>query len=230
MSKIMIVDDDLALADVLVFTLRRAGFDTLLAHNGIDALELFARETPDLLVLDWGLPGLDGLEVCTRLRAVSAVPILMLTVHQSDDDVVAALEAGADEYVPKPFSPRQLVARIRSLLRRTIGDTREILTAGMLTLDPERRELIVEGQDPLHLTRLETRLMQAFLQNPRRVLSAESLILRVWGQEGATQEMLKQLVYRLRNKLDLIPADRSLLENLVGQGYVLNLPDLPVSN
>lgn len=225
MSKILIVDDDLSLADVLVFTLRRAGFETILAHNGLDALELFAREAPDLLVLDWGLPGMDGLEVCTRLRATSSAPVLMLTVHQSDDDVVAALEAGADEYVTKPFSPRQLVARIRSLLRRTTGETTQELTAGPLTLDAERRELSFEGRAPLHLTRLEARLMRAFLQNPGRVLPAESLILRVWGQEGATHEMLKQLVYRLRNKLDLVPADRSLLENVVGQGYVLNLPN-----
>lgn len=225
MSTILIVDDDLALADVLVFTLRRAGFDTLLAHNGLDALELFARQAPDMVVLDWGLPGMDGLEVCTRLRAVSEAPILMLTVHQSDDDVVAALEAGADEYVAKPFSPRQLVARIRSLLRRTVGDAREILAVGTLTLDPERRELVFEGRPPLHLTRLETRLMQAFLQNPGRLLPAESLILRVWGQAGATQEMLKQLVYRMRNKLELTPGDRSILENVVGQGYILNLPN-----
>jgi two-component system response regulator MtrA len=227
MSKILIVDDDLALADVLVFTLRRAGFDTLLAHNGPDALAIFTRETPDLLVLDWGLPGMDGLEVCTRLRADSSAPILMLTVHQSDDNVVAALEAGADDYVTKPFSPRQLVARIRSLLRRTSGDAKEILSAGALTLDPERRELTFEGHPALHLTRLETRLMQAFMQNPGRLLPAESLILRVWGQEGATQEMLKQLVYRLRNKLDLFPGDRSILENVVGQGYMLNLPNHP---
>lgn len=225
MSKILIVDDDLALADVLVFTLRRAGFDTLLAHNGPDALDIFTRETPDLLVLDWGLPGMDGLEVCTRVRADSSAPILMLTVHQSDDDVVAALESGADDYVTKPFSPRQLVARIRSLLRRTSGDAKEILSAGALTLDPERRELTFEGHPTLHLTRLETRLMQSFMQNPGRLLPAESLILRVWGQEGATQEMLKQLVYRLRNKLDIFPGDRSILENVIGQGYVLNLPN-----
>jgi two-component system response regulator MtrA len=230
MSKILIVDDDLALADVLVFTLRRAGFETLLAHNGSDALELFAREAPDLLVLDWSLPGMDGLEVCTRIRSVSNTPILMLTVHQSDDDVVAALEAGADEYVTKPFSPRQLVARIRSLLRRTIGETKGALTVGSLTLHLERRELVAPGHPPTHLTRLETRLMQALMQNPGRILPAESLVFRVWGQGGATQEMLKQLVYRLRNKLVHIAADRSLLENVPGEGYVLNLPDQAPGN
>lgn len=224
MSKILVVDDDLALADVLSFTLRRSGFDVLLAHNGLEALAMFEREAPDLLVLDWTLPLLDGLQVCTRLRAESPVPILMLTVRQSDDEVVAALEAGADDYVTKPFSPRQLVARVRSLLRRSLGVSQETLSSGILSLDPERRELQWAGMPVIHLTRLETRLMQALLQNPGRLLSAESLILRVWGQEGATHEMLKQLIYRLRTKLQPDSDGSSLIENVVGQGYVLNIP------
>jgi DNA-binding response OmpR family regulator len=220
MTKILIVDDDLALADVLAFTLRRAGFDILLAHNGREALECFSRERPDLLVLDWVLPYLDGLEVCRRLRAESNVPILMLTVRHSDDDVVTALEAGADEYITKPFSPRQLVARVRALLRRAVGETNAILRSGSLSLNVERHELYLKGQEPIHLTRLETRLLQALLQNPGCVLSTESLILRVWGSEAATSEMLKQLVYRLRNKLG--PDSQALIETVPNVGYVLN--------
>jgi DNA-binding response OmpR family regulator len=222
MTKILIVDDDLALADVLAFTMRRAGFDILLAHNGRDALECFRRECPDLLVLDWVLPYLDGLEVCRRLRSESNVPVLMLTVRHSDDDVVAALEAGADEYITKPFSPRQLVARVRALLRRSIGESSDILRSGPLSLNVERHELYWEGQPPIHLTRLETRLLQALLQNPSSVLSTESLILRVWGSEAATSEMLKQLVYRLRNKLG--PSSPPLIETIPNAGYVLNPP------
>jgi DNA-binding response OmpR family regulator len=222
MTKILIVDDDLALADVLAFTMRRAGFDILLAHNGRDALECYRCECPDLVVLDWVLPYLDGLEVCRRLRAESTVPVLMLTVRHSDDDVVAALEAGADEYITKPFSPRQLVARIRALLRRSIGESTEILRSGPLSLNVERHELFWEGQPPIHLTRLETRLLQALLQNPGSVLSTESLILRVWGSEAATSEMLKQLVYRLRNKLG--PCSPPLIETIPNTGYVLNPP------
>ena len=223
MTRILIVDDDLALADVLAFTMRRAGYDILLAHNGRDALECFACERPDLLVLDWVLPYLDGLEVCRRVRLDSNVPILMLTVRQADDDVVAALEAGADEYITKPFSPRQLVARVRALLRRAIGESNEILRSGPLSLNVERRELFWKGQPPLRLTRLETRLLQALLQNPGTVLSTESLILRIWGTESATSDMLKQLVYRLRNKLETISSD--LIETIPNTGYVLNPPD-----
>jgi DNA-binding response OmpR family regulator len=224
MAKILIVDDDLALADVLAFTLRRAGFDTVLAHNGREALEKYARELPDLLVLDWVLPYLDGLEVCRRVRADSNLPILMLTVRHSDDDVVAALEAGADEYITKPFSPRQLVARIRALLRRAVGVSKEILHSGPLSLNVERHELYWEGQPPIHLTRLETRLLQALLQNPGCVLTSESLILRVWGPEGATNEMLKQLIYRLRTKLEPEPGSPTVIETIPNTGYVLNPP------
>jgi DNA-binding response OmpR family regulator len=224
MAKILIVDDDLALADVLAFTLRRAGFDIVLAHNGRDALDCFTSEQPDLLVLDWVLPYLDGLEVCRRVRAESNVPILMLSVRHADDDVVAALEAGADEYITKPFSPRQLVARIRALLRRALGEPNEILRSGPLSLNVERHELFWEGQPPIRLTRLETRLLRALLQNPGCVLTSESLILRVWGSEAATHEMLKQLVYRLRVKLEPEPGSPPLIETIPNTGYVLNPP------
>ncbi|MEW5871275.1 MAG: response regulator transcription factor [Chloroflexota bacterium] len=226
MTKILIVDDDLALADVLAFTLRRAGFEVLLAHNGLEALEKYRRELPDLLLLDWALPYLDGLEVCTRVRAASDVPILMLTVRNADDDVVAALEAGADAYITKPFSPRQLVARLRALLRRSGGEFKEILRTGALVLDVERREVYRGGDaSPVRLTRLETRLLQALMQNAGRVLTAESLILRIWGPEGATNDMLKQLVYRLRLKLEPEPDSTLLIENIPGAGYVLNPPE-----
>lgn len=224
MTKILIVDDDLALADVLAFTLRRAGFDVTLAHNGWKALEQYATEQPDLIVLDWTLPHLDGLEVCSRVRANSDIPIIMLTVRNADDDVVAALEAGADEYVTKPFSPRQLVARVRAVLRRAVGEPQETLRAGPLSLDVERREAHWQGRLPIHLTRLETRLLQSLLQNVDCVLTAESLIVRIWGPEGATHDMLKQLVYRLRSKIEPDPSTPTLIETIPNTGYVLNMP------
>ena len=221
MTKILVVDDDLALADVLAFTLRRAGFDVFLAHDGQDALEQYAREMPDLIVLDWMLPDIDGLEVCTRLHSDSNVPIIMLTVRFSDDDVVTALEAGADEYITKPFSPRQVVARVRALLRRAAEEPMEILRAGTLSLDMERHEIKWEGHRPVHLTRLEVRLLQALLQNAGHVLAPKSLIARIWGPEGATQEMLRQLVYRLRNKLDAELGVPISIETIQNEGYVL---------
>jgi DNA-binding response OmpR family regulator len=221
MTKILVVDDDLALADVLAFTLRRSGFDVFLAHDGQDALEQYAREMPDLIVLDWMLPGMDGLEICSRVRSGSNVPIIMLTVRYGDDDVVAALEAGADEYITKPFSPRQLVARVRALLRRVAGEPQEILRAGIFSLDLERREVKWNGHPPIHLTRLEARLLQALLQNAGHVLTTKSLITRIWGPDGATQEMLKQLIYRLRNKLDIEPGVPISIETIQHEGYAL---------
>jgi DNA-binding response OmpR family regulator len=224
MTKILVVDDDLALADVLAFTLRRAGFDVFLAHNGRDARELFVHEKPDLIVLDWMLPGMDGLEVCRQMRSESNVPIIMLTVRYGDDDVVSALEVGADEYITKPFSPRQLVARVRALLRRAVGEVPEILHVGSFYLNVERQEMAWAGRLPVHLTRLEARLLQALLQNSDHVLSTRSLITRVWGTDGASPEMLKQLVYRLRNKLESKPAAPVLIRTIHNQGYVLGAP------
>ncbi|MGE5124214.1 MAG: response regulator transcription factor [Acidobacteriaceae bacterium] len=224
MTKILVVDDDLALSDVLAFAIRRAGFEVANAHDGLTALDKFAAERPDLIVLDWGLPRLDGLEVCTRIRNDSDIPIIMLTVRDSDDDVIAALEAGADEYIVKPFSPRQLIARVRALLRRVVREPQEMLQAGPLAFDAERREVRIGEASPIRLTHLETRLLRALMQNPDRVLNNDSLILRVWGPEGATNEMLKQLVYRLRNKLETEPGAPSLIETIPNAGYVLNIP------
>lgn len=222
MTKILVVDDDLALSDVLAFAIRRAGFEVVNAHDGLSALEQFSKEAPDLIVLDWGLPRLDGLEVCTRIRNESDVPIIMLTVRDTDDNVIAALEAGADEYIIKPFSPRQLIARIRALLRRAAKEPQEMLQAGSLAFDPERREVRLGEGAPTRLTHLETRLLRALMQNPDRVLNNDTLILRVWGPEGATNEMLKQLVYRLRNKLETESGGPSMIETIPNAGYVLN--------
>jgi DNA-binding response OmpR family regulator len=223
-SKILVVDDDLALADVITFSLRRAGFLVVLAHDGQGALEQYSKELPDLILLDWSLPNLDGLEVCHRVRAESNVPIIMLTVHSTDDDVVAALDAGADEYITKPFSPRQLVARIRSVLRRASGEPEITLTAGQLSLDLERHEVRFDGNPPIYLTPMETRLMRALMQNIDHVLTTESLIFRVWGTEGATRHMLKQLIYRLRNKIEPYSGDHTLIETIPNMGYILNTP------
>src|SRR5512137_2287745 len=228
MTKILVVDDDLALSDVLAFAIRRAGFDVTSAHDGLNALEQFSKESPDLIVLDWGLPRMDGLEVCTRIRNESDVPIIMLTVRDTDDNVITALEAGADEYIIKPFSPRQLIARIRALLRRVVSEPQEVLQAGAISFDAERREVRFGESEPVHLTHLETRLLRALMQNPDRVLSNDTLILRVWGPEGATNEMLKQLVYRLRNKLETKPGAASLIETIPNAGYVLNTQNIQV--
>jgi DNA-binding response OmpR family regulator len=222
MTKILVVDDDLALSDVLAFAMRRGGYEVLRAYNGLSALEQFAKEHPDLIVLDWRLPHLDGLDVCTRIRMSSDVPIIMLTVRDSDDNVVAALEAGADDYMVKPFSPRLLMERVRALLWQVVQEPQETLQVGVLMLDTKRRELRVGDGKPVYLTRLETRLLRALMNKPDQVSHNDSLILQIWGPEGATNDMLRQLVLHVRDKLEQVATWATLIEAASSPGYVLN--------
>ena len=220
--KILIVEDDLALADVLSFTLRRAGFTVVTAHDGLAALQTWQESAPNLVLLDLNLPKLDGLGVCRRLREESDVPIIMLTVRGSDEDVVKGLELGADDYIVKPFSPSQLVARVRAILRRT--DTTPPpaeLTTGQLRLDRARNEVQRPNQPPLRLSPLETRLLEALMLNAGQVLTPEVLLNAVWAAEGGERAMLKQLVYRLRNKLEADPSQPTYIETVPGVGYAL---------
>jgi DNA-binding response OmpR family regulator len=220
--KALIVDDDLVLADVLSFTLRRAGFQVFAVHDGQAALDAWRSETPDLIILDLNLPKLDGLEVCQRIREQDNVPIIILSVRGDDDDVVRGLELGADDYVPKPFSPRQLVARAQAVLRRAgVTPTAGPLTAGDLTLDLTRRELERAGQMLAQLTPLECRLMEVLMLNVGHVLPADTLITQIWGPAGGDRTMLKQLVHRLRAKIEPDPTQQPYLETVPGVGYAL---------
>lgn len=222
--KALIIDDDLALADVLSFTLRRAGYQVVVANDGLLALERWRTEAPDFIILDLNLPRLSGLEVCQRIRKESDIPILILSVRDEDDDVVAALGYGADDYMTKPFSPRQLVARVEAVLRRS-GSERPVseqLTAGDLILDSQRGVIFVEQQLPVHLTPLENRLMQTLMINQNQVMPAQNLIDHVWGPAGGDRAMLKQLVYRLRAKIASV-STRTQIENLPGVGYCLSI-------
>ncbi len=220
--KALIVDDDLVLADVLSFTLRRAGFQVGTAHDGLAALEAWQAESPDLIILDLNLPKLDGLTVCQRIREQSNTPIIILSVRGEDDDVVRGLEMGADDYITKPFSPRQLVARAQAVLRRTgVTPTAGPLSAGDLTLDSSRRELYRSGELLTQLTPLECRLMEVLMLNVGHVLPADTLIAQVWGPAGGDRTMLKQLVHRLRAKLEPDPTSLPYLETVPGVGYAL---------
>jgi DNA-binding response OmpR family regulator len=201
--KILTVEDDLALSDILAFTLRRAGFEAVPAYDGEAALEKWTSEQPDLILLDLNLPKLNGLEVCRRIRSESKTPIIMLSVRGADEDVVKGLEYGADDYVVKPFSPSQLVARIRAVMRRAGVEVRPgNLEAGGFVLLRERNEVQHEGQPPVRLTQLEARLLEALMLNAGRVLTSDQLIAAVWGADGGDRAMLKQVVYRLRAKFD----------------------------
>jgi DNA-binding response OmpR family regulator len=219
---ILVVEDDLALSDVISFTLRRAGFAVATAYDGESALESWLALDPRLVLLDLNLPKLDGLALCRRIRAESKTPIIILSVQGNDETIVAGLELGADDYIVKPFSPTQLVARIRAVLRRADAlPAQGPLQVGEIQLDRSRNEVQRPDQPPVRLTPLETRLLETLLVNVGQVVTAQQLIAATWGADGGDRTMLKQLVYRLRAKLDLTPQSATQLETVPNIGYTL---------
>jgi DNA-binding response OmpR family regulator len=223
--KILVVDDDRVLADVVAFTLRREGFQVVQAHDGQMALERWLEDQPDLIVLDVNLPKLDGFAVCRRIREQSDIPIILLTVRDEEDDIVKGLGFGADDYVTKPFSPRQLVARVQAVLRRT-GKLAApaIRQVGALVLDPSRREARLDQGTAIALTPLESRLLDYLMLNAGHILTAEAIIEHVWGAEGGDRDMLRQLVRRLRSKVEPDPTQPTYIETVPGLGYGLSNP------
>ena len=215
--KALIVDDDRVLADVVAFTLRREGFEVTKVYDGEAALQAFAQIEPDLVVLDVNLPKLNGFEICRQIRQHDDTPILLLTVRDEEDDIVRGLELGADDYITKPFSPRQLVARAQAVLRRAgKRTTPAVRQVGQLTLDPNRREIRVEETElAANLTPLEYQLLDYFMLNVGHVLTTDSIIEHVWGAEGGDRDMLRQLVRRLRSKIALVtPENEAALAQL----------------
>ena len=219
--KVLIVDDDLALADVLSFTMRRAGYEVIMAHDGQSALDRWSDQNPDLIILDLNLPKLDGLKVCQQIRAQSSTPIIILTVRGDEDDVVKGLELGADDYIVKPFSPRQLVARAEAVLRRvtTSPVSPAPIQAGDLTLDSSRSEVHRGNEGVVQLTKLECKLMETLMINRGSVLPIDTLIDSVWGPSAGDRVMLKQLVYRLRRKIEPDPSKPKYIQTVAGVGY-----------
>jgi DNA-binding response OmpR family regulator len=221
--KILVVDDDLELLGLIAYALRQAGYLVVEATDGPAALEVAEREQPALVVLDVNLPRMDGFEVCRRLRERSAVPILMLTVRGAEEDMVKALDLGADDYLAKPFSPRILTARVRALLRRAGGEKPAPIEVGAFRLDLEAQKVSVNGGPSVHLTQLEFRLLQLLLANVGAPLPAERLLRHVWGVRGeGDRQLLKQLVRRLRQKIEADPAAPAYLKAVAGVGYSLN--------
>jgi DNA-binding response OmpR family regulator len=231
--KALVVDDDRVLADLVSFTLRREGFQVVQAFDGENALQRWAEEQPDIVILDINLPktvpATDGFTVCRRIREGSDVPIILLTVRQEEDDIVYGLKMGADDYILKPFSPRQLVARVQAILRRSNrGPASSILQAGPLSLDPSRREVRVMGNSPesapVSLTALETRLLEYMILHAGLILTNQDLIDHIWGPGGGDRDMLRQLVRRLRMKIEPDPTQPIYIETIPGQGYGLKKP------
>ena len=220
--KILIADDDSDLRGLIAFALRQAGYLVVEAEDGAAALRLFEREQPDLAILDVNMPLLSGFDVCKRMRAASALPIMLLTVRSGEEDHVHGLDIGADDYLTKPFSPRTLLARVRALLRRS-GETAAAVGSGHLTLDIERQAVQIRGGAPIRLTHLEFRLLQYLLANDGHVITAERLTTHVWGYQGSgDRQLLKQLVHRLRQKVEEDPANPHYVVTAPGIGYVVN--------
>jgi DNA-binding response OmpR family regulator len=234
--KALVIDDDRVLADLVAFTLRREGFQVVQGYDGEAALQSWDKEQPDLIVLDVNLPKLDGFAVCRRIREQADTPIILLTVRGEEDDIVRGLELGADDYISKPFSPRQLVARAQAVLRRAgKASTPAIVQAGELIMDAGRRELRIGQGPPVPLTPLESRLLGYLMVNAGHVLTTEALIDHVWGAEGGDRDMLRQLVRRLRAKVARAcgvaepdsAARPGYIETVPGLGYGLTLPAAP---
>ncbi len=217
--KILLVEDDLALSDVICFTLRRAGFEMIPLYDGASAIDAYTATRPALIVLDLNLPKQDGFTVCRHIRSQGTTPIIILSVRSNDEVIVQALELGADDYIVKPFSPAQLVARIRAVLRRAgTTPTPSLLECDGWTLDTTRHEVRWASADAVRLTDLEVQLLEVLMRNAGHVLTADALIQAVWGVDGASRAMLKQLVYRLRAKLETLQQGETI-ETVPGVGY-----------
>jgi DNA-binding response OmpR family regulator len=192
------------------------------ASDGPSAIHAFRGESPDLAVLDINMPGASGFQVCEAIRAQSRIPIMMLTVRGEEEDLVKALELGADDYLTKPFSPRTLLARIKALLRRAGIESSGPVSAGRLALDAEEHTVRIDNGEPVRLTKLELRLLQMLLASVGRTVSSDRLLIQVWGHRNSgDRQLLKQLVHRLRHKIEVDPANPQLLQTSAGSGYKL---------
>jgi len=220
MTLVMVVDDDQDLAEMLGIVLTGAGIDVDLVSRGDEVLDVFRNNPPDLVLLDVMLPGLDGIEVCKLIRAESMVPIIMLTAKGDTHDVVRGLEAGADDYMVKPFRhPSELIARIRTRLRRTNSDISGLLTIGDLAIDVQAHQ-VLRGTKQIQLTRLEFDLLVALAREPGRVFSRDALLSEVWGYRHSTDTRLVNVhVQRLRSKIEHDAEHPEIVITIRGVGY-----------
>jgi len=218
-ARILVVDDDTALSEMIGIVLRSEGFEPSFCEDGSGALEAFRNVRPDLVLLDLMLPGMNGIEVCSRIREESGTPIIMLTARSDTTDVVKGLESGADDYVVKPFNPKELVARIRTRLRPTPEATADELTIGDLTVDVAGHE-VKRGDAPINLTPLEFELLLALAMKPQQVFTREMLLEQVWGYHyKADTRLVNVHVQRLRAKVEEDPDNPRIVMTVRGVGY-----------
>jgi len=216
--KILVVDDDDALREMVGLVLSSNGYQPVFASDGISAVEVFKQSSPDLVLLDIMLPGQSGIDVCNQIRAVSGVPIIMLTAKGDTEDVVVGLEAGADDYVVKPHNGAELVARVRARLR-PLTDDAAVVAIGPLSLDPKSFE-VRRGEEPVSLTPLEFKLLHTLASKPQQVFSREMLLEQVWGyQYKADTRLVNVHVQRLRSKVEDDPENPKIVMTVRGHGY-----------
>jgi two-component system response regulator MtrA len=218
-SRILVVDDDRALSEMLGMVLQGEGFETVFAADGPSAVEKFRESRPDLVLLDLMLPGMDGIEVCTHIRAESGVLVIMLTARSDTSDVVRGLEAGADDYVVKPFNPVELIARVRARLREPKQEAGEKLRVGDIDIDVTGHE-VRRGDQVVSLTPLEFDLLVILARKPQQVFTREVLLEKVWGyQYKADTRLVNVHVQRLRAKIERDPDHPTIVSTVRGVGY-----------
>jgi two-component system, OmpR family, response regulator MtrA len=223
-ARILVVDDDTALAEMIGIVLRAEGFEPFFCADGAAAVDAFRSSTPDLVLLDLMLPGMDGIEVCARIREESGTPIIMLTAKSDTSDVVKGLESGADDYVVKPFNPKELVARIRTRLRPTPTTASDTLHIGDLELDVAGHE-VRRGDARINLTPLEFELLLALALKPQQVFTREMLLEQVWGYHyKADTRLVNVHVQRLRAKVEDDPDNPRIVMTVRGVGYRAGAP------
>jgi len=223
-SRVLVVDDDPALAEMLTIGLRGEGFDTAVVGDGTRALPAVRDLRPDVVLLDLMLPGMNGIDVCRAIRTESGVPIVMLTAKSDTVDIVLGLESGADDYVVKPFKPKELVARIRARVRRTETEPAEQLSIGDVTIDVPAHQVTRDGEQ-IALTPLEFDLLVALARKPRQVFTREVLLEQVWGYRHAADTRLVNVhVQRLRSKVERDPEHPEVVLTVRGVGYKAGPP------
>ena len=218
-GSVLVVDDDSSLAEMLSIVLRQEGFESRIVTRGDLALEAFRSFKPDLVLLDLMLPGKDGIDVCKEIRAESGVPIVMLTAKSDTIDVVVGLESGADDYIVKPFKPKELVARIRARVRRNDAPTNESLTIGDLSIDVAGHS-VTRAEEQVNLTPLEFDLLVCLARTPWQVFTREVLLEQVWGyRHSADTRLVNVHVQRLRSKVEHDPENPEIVVTVRGVGY-----------
>jgi len=223
-SRVLVVDDDPALAEMLTIVLRGEGFDTAVVGDGTRALPAVRELRPDVVLLDLMLPGMNGIDVCRAIRTESGVPLVMLTAKSDTVDIVLGLESGADDYVVKPFKPKELIARIRARVRRTETEPAEQLAIGDVTIDVPAHQVARAGE-PIALTPLEFDLLVALARKPRQVFTREVLLEQVWGYRHAADTRLVNVhVQRLRSKVERDPEHPEVVLTVRGVGYKAGPP------